>query len=121
MGDFCSLSSGVKVWCTSDDFVNDIVTIVPAGMEDPKTHLISGDVVMEDYTALGSNTVVMPDNYIPPGTVVGALSFVPPRYKFDEWAVYAGNPLRYIRPRNRENVLAQAAKLAQYLTSRTPE
>ena len=40
IGDFCSLSSGVKVWCGSDDFVNDIVTIIPAGMTSPKNHFI---------------------------------------------------------------------------------
>ena len=39
LGDFCSLSSGVKIWCTSDDFVNDVVTIMPAGLE-VKEHLI---------------------------------------------------------------------------------
>ena len=32
LGDFCSLSSGVKIWCTSDDFANDLVTIVPDGI-----------------------------------------------------------------------------------------
>ena len=30
LGDYCSLSSGVKIWCTSDDFVNDLVTLIPA-------------------------------------------------------------------------------------------
>jgi galactoside O-acetyltransferase len=48
LGDFCSLSSGVKIWCTSDDFVNDVVTIIPAGMRDPKKNLISGDVVLDN-------------------------------------------------------------------------
>ena len=36
IGDFCSLSSGVKIWCTSDDFVNDLVTIIPPGVEQVK-------------------------------------------------------------------------------------
>jgi hypothetical protein len=30
IGQYCSLSSGVKIWCTSDDFVNDVVTIIPS-------------------------------------------------------------------------------------------
>src|SRR5713101_5643758 len=38
--DFCSLSSGVKVWCTSDDFANDLVTIIPADIAQVKKHLI---------------------------------------------------------------------------------
>lgn len=107
LGVFSSLSSGVKIWCTSDDFVNDIVTITPQGIGQVKTHLITGDVLIGDYTAIGSNSVVLPDNQIPTGTVVGALSFVPARFRFEPWSVYAGTPIRFIRPRNRDNVLRQ--------------
>lgn len=62
IGDFCSLSSGVKIWCTSDDFVNDLVTIIPQDAAQVKTHLITGDVTLENYTAVGANSVVMPRN-----------------------------------------------------------
>lgn len=115
LGDFCSLSSGVKIWCTSDDFVNDLVTLVPPGIESPKKHLITGDVSMGDYTAVGSNSVVMPKNAIPEGTVIGALSFVPPEFEFKPWAVYAGNPIRFIKPRNQAAVLEQARILGQHI------
>lgn len=111
LGSFSSLSSGVKIWCGSDDFVNDAVVLIPPGIPNFKTHFISGNVTFGDYTAIGTNSVVMPDNMIPEGTVIGALSFVPPKYAFQPWAVYAGNPLRYIKPRNREEVLSQVAKL----------
>src|SRR5579864_7228762 len=94
IGDFCSLSSGVKVWCTSDDFVNDLVTIVPPGIEQVKKNLIRGDVLIDDYTAIGANSVVMPNNHIPVGTVIGALSFVPVAFEFQPWSVYAGSPIR---------------------------
>ena len=36
LGDFSSLSAGVKVWCTSDDFVNDVVMIMPADRIEPR-------------------------------------------------------------------------------------
>jgi acetyltransferase-like isoleucine patch superfamily enzyme len=111
LGDYSSLSSGVKIWCTSDDFVNDIVTIIPAAAGSVKTHLIEGDVVIGDFTAIGSNSVVMPDNRIPEGTVIGALSFVPARYRFESWSVYAGSPIRLVGRRNRENVMAQVRQL----------
>jgi acetyltransferase-like isoleucine patch superfamily enzyme len=115
LGDFCSLSSGVKIWCTSDDFTNDIVTIVPEGAGDIKQHAISGDVIFADCTAAGANTVVMPDNHVPEGTVIGALSFVPARFSFEPWTVYAGIPIRRIGDRNRDAVLAQAAALRRRL------
>ena len=118
IGDFCSLSSGVKIWCTSDDFVNDLVTIIPQGVDQVKTHLISGDVTFGNYTAIGSNSVVMPNNIIPEGTVVGALSFVPAEFDFQPWSVYAGAPVRLIRPRNRASVEEQVRRLESMLATR---
>jgi acetyltransferase-like isoleucine patch superfamily enzyme len=114
LGDYSSLSSGVRIWCVSDDFVNDIVTILPHDIGPVKTHLIIGDVSLADYTAVGSNSVIMPDNRIPTGTVIGALSFVPPNFQFEAWSVYVGNPIRLLRSRNRDNVLEQAARLDKF-------
>ena len=115
LGDFCSLSSGVKIWCTSDDFVNDLVTIVPGGAGPIKERVITGDVVFGHCTAAGANAVVMPDNDIPEGTVIGALSFVPARFVFEPWAVYAGTPIRRVGDRNRDAVRAQADELRRRL------
>jgi acetyltransferase-like isoleucine patch superfamily enzyme len=121
LGDFCSLSSGVKIWCSSDDFVNDIVTIIPPGAGDVKQHVIAGDVSFADCTAVGSNSVVMPNNHIPEGTVIGAVSFVPAAFAFEAWSVYAGAPIRLVGRRNREAVTAQARALRDRLQQlRTP-
>jgi acetyltransferase-like isoleucine patch superfamily enzyme len=121
IGNFCSLSSGVKVWCTSDDFVNDLVTIIPADLGQVKTHLIRGDVTLDDYTAVGSNSVVMPNNHIPEGTVIGALSFVPAAYQFRPWSVYAGIPIRFLRPRNQQSVMEQLRRLETQLEARAKQ
>jgi acetyltransferase-like isoleucine patch superfamily enzyme len=115
LGDFCSLSSGAKIWCVSDDFVNDIVTITPPGVSEIKQHVIAGDVSLADCTAVGSNSVVMPGNVVPEGTVIGALSFVPPGFAFEPWSVYAGSPIRLVGRRNRAAVMAQAAALREQL------
>jgi acetyltransferase-like isoleucine patch superfamily enzyme len=115
LGDFSSLSAGVRIWCTSDDFANDIVTIVPPelseDLKDLKPHLITGDVLLENFTAVGANSVIMPRNHIPDGTVIGALSFVPVNFSFRPWAVYAGIPIRFIRERNKKNVLDAFEKM----------
>ncbi|MBI3457766.1 MAG: hypothetical protein HY002_18470 [Candidatus Rokubacteria bacterium] len=115
LGDYSSLSSGVKVWCASDDFVNDVVTILPPEWGAIKEHLITGDVTCGPLTAVGANAVVMPRNTIPEGTVIGALSFVPPDFAFEPWAVYAGVPIRFIERRNRESVLRQRDAIEQRL------
>jgi acetyltransferase-like isoleucine patch superfamily enzyme len=116
LGDFSSLSSGVKIWCVSDDYANDIVCIMPPGVN-VKRQLIEGDVTFGHYTAVGANAVVMPDNHIPEGTVIGALSFVPVRFSFEPWAVYAGVPIRKRRDRNRVAVVEQAAALRAHIES----
>ena len=118
IGDFCSLSSGVKIWCTSDDFVNDLVTLIPQGVRQVKTHLITGDVSLGNYTAVGSNSVVMPRNTIPEGAVIGALSFVPVGFEFQPWGVYAGTPIRFLRARNKESVMNQVRSLEAQLEAR---
>jgi acetyltransferase-like isoleucine patch superfamily enzyme len=118
IGDFCSLSSGVKVWCTSDDFVNDLVTIIPPGVEQVKTHLMRGDIILDDYTAVGSNSVIMPNNRLPEGTAIGALSFVPVAFEFRPWSVYTGIPIRYLRPRNQKSVMEQVHRLRALLDER---
>ena len=112
LGNFCSLSSGVKIWCASDDFVNDLVTIIPPKVKEQiKENFLVGGVRIQDYCAIGANAVIMPKNDIPIGVSIGALSFVPVNYKFKEWSVYAGNPLRYIKERNKDSVRRQAEKL----------
>jgi acetyltransferase-like isoleucine patch superfamily enzyme len=115
LGDFCSVSSGAKIWCVSNDFANDIVCILPPGAGDIKAAPIEGDVTFASYTAVGSNSVVMPDNEVPEGTVIGALSFVPARYKMEPWSVYAGSPARRIGDRNRTAVLKQVALLQRFI------
>jgi acetyltransferase-like isoleucine patch superfamily enzyme len=118
LGDFCSVSAGVRIWCTSDDFVNDLVTIIPPDIDTVKTHLITGNVRMENFTAVGVNSVVLPDNVIPEGTVIGAMSLVPAHFGFEPWSVYAGIPVKRLRSRNREAVSDQAARLRRMLDER---
>lgn len=118
LGDYSSLSSGVKIWCVSDDFTNDIVTIIPCGFGKIKKLSIVGDVAIGDMCAVGANSVIMPDNLIPDGAVIGALSFVPPNFKFKPWAVYAGIPIKLIKYRNKISVLKQVKKLKSRMESK---
>lgn len=115
LGEFSSLSAGVRVWCGSDDFVNDLVTISPPGCVDFKRNFIKGDVILGKYTAVGSNSVVLPNNRIPEGTTIGALSFVPTNFQFEPWTVYAGAPIRKVAERNKAQVLEQIQSLNVFL------
>ena len=100
MGDFSSLASGVKVWLSSNDYVNELIT-----HSVPNVKEIQGSVTLGKYTGVGTNSVIMPNNNIPEGVSIGALSFVPSNYKFEPWTVYAGRPIKPIKKRNKENIL----------------
>jgi acetyltransferase-like isoleucine patch superfamily enzyme len=107
IGDLSSLSAGVRVWCRSNDFTNDLIALVDDVDDSP----LEGDVEMGDFTGVGANAVVMPDNRIPEGVAIGALSFVPCAFGFEAWTVYAGIPIRRVGARNRERVLRQAERV----------
>lgn len=109
MGDCSSLAAGVKVWLSSNDYVNELVT-----HSIPEVKEIQGNVRLGKYTGVGTNSVIMPGNDIPEGVSIGALSFVPSNYKFEPWTVYAGRPIRPIKKRNKENVIKTLRK-AGYL------
>jgi acetyltransferase-like isoleucine patch superfamily enzyme len=111
-GDYGALASGVRVFCGSDDFVNDLGNILPSDMSDIKTNVMKGNVTLGNAVTIGANTVIMPDNKIPNGVCIGAMSFVPSRFKFEPWTVYAGSPkLRVIKKRNKENVLREIREI----------
>ena len=115
MGDFSSLSSGVKIWCVSNDFVHDLVIITPLGLDLEDAHPVEGDVFLGHYTGIGANSVIMPRNVIPEGTVIGALSFVPSASSLEPWSVYAGIPVRLIGRRDREKILREVEQLRRSL------
>ena len=106
MGKCSSLAAGVKVWLSSNDYVNELVT-----HSVPEVKEIQGNVTLGKYTGVGTNSVIMPNNDIPEGVAIGALSFVPSNYKFEPWTVYAGRPIRPIKKRNKENVMKTLKKI----------
>jgi len=120
-GDFSGLVTGSRVICTTDDFNRDVVSIITNDLLGFAQHAIAGHVVFERITGLGANSVVMPSNNIPEGTVIGALSFVPPEFEFKPWTVYAGIPIRPIRSRDRDSVMRQVEAIERNLSARDRE
>src|SRR5687767_429404 len=105
LGDYSGIAAGTCIYLSSSDYVRGLITPAARSMD------IHGDVIFGNYTGIGCNSMVMPDNHIPEGTAIGALSFVPPRFPFRPWTVYAGNPLRPVRVRDQASVLRQLAEI----------
>ena len=114
LGDYSAISAGVKMWCSSTDFTNDMACLVPPGIS-IKQNSIIGDISVGELTVIGANSVIMPNQAIPIGVAIGALSFVPVNFRFESWYVYAGNPLRKIKPRNKTEVFRQRDALSAAL------
>lgn len=109
-GNFGCLAAGVKVFCASDNFKEDISTILHE-FTYVKTNIVTGGVVTGDYVTIGAGSIIMPNNFIPNGVCLGANSFVPSNFEFEPWSIYAGNKLRKISERNMNNVLRQAEEI----------
>ena len=98
MEDFSGIGGGAKIWLQSNDYVHSLISTKAQ---------ITGDVVLQKYSGIGSNSVVMPNNIILEGSIIGANSFVPPNFEFEPWSVYAGNPIRKVKKRDQASVMRE--------------
>lgn len=107
LGDLCGISAGVTIWCASDDYINDLI-----GTQDKQIKkMITGDVIMNNFTGIGANSVIMPNVVFSEGAAVGALSLIRPNTVLEPWMFYVGIPAKPIRKRNKEDILLQVKKL----------
>lgn len=100
MGFYSGLSSKVSLYSSNDDFSGISLPGVKIFIPEQFRKLTIKPIILENYTIIGSNSVVLPGVTIGEGAVVGALSFV--RKNCKPWFTYSGNPLRSISRRNKE-------------------
>jgi len=95
IGNYCTISHGVRLFTASADYSGEYFTnIVPdSKYQEPK----GAPIIIHDHVIVGGNSVVMPGTEIGEGAAIGALSFV--RHSIDGWAIYGGNPLKRIGDR----------------------
>jgi galactoside O-acetyltransferase len=98
IGDFSSLSQGVRLFSAIDDYSGKWMTnsVVPP-------HLVrveAAPIEIGRHVPVGAGTLVLPGVVIEDGAAVGALSFV--NRRLAGWFIYSGNPVRKIGPRARD-------------------
>ena len=108
--DFSGLSQGCKVYSKSSDFVNELTNSTI-----PKKFIKSnvGKVVLGTNSDVGANTVILPGVTIGEGVALGANSLVLKTLN-NKWSLYFGSPARFVRKRNKANILNQKKKLLQF-------
>ena len=100
IGTYCGLSSKVSVFSSNDDFSGLSLPGVKILIPEKFRNVINRPVIFEDYTGIGTLSVVLPGVTISEGTMVGSLSLV--RKDLKPWSIYSGNPLRFIKKRSQE-------------------
>lgn len=97
IGNYCTVSHGVRLFTASADYSGQWFTNVfpDSRFQEPRV----GPITLEDHVIIGANSVVMPGVTVGQGAAVGALSFV--RTSIAAWRIYGGNPLRDLGSRSK--------------------
>lgn len=110
VGQFCTISAGARIICKSDSFDGSGLVTTPGVPDEFKNKILGDKVVMYDFSAVGTNAILMPDVVLAEGVVVGANSLV--NKPIDEpWTIWVGSPARKLKDRPREKMLQYAEEL----------
>ena len=96
--DFCNLSSRVSIYSSNDDYSGD--TMTNPTLPEEYTNVDHRGVVLGRHVIIGSGSVILPGVTIGEGAAVGALSLV--SKVLEPFQIYAGSPLKRIKPRSRQ-------------------
>jgi galactoside O-acetyltransferase len=109
IGDFVSVSHGVRLYTRNDDYTGEALTgpTVPAKY----LNLDEGPIHIGRHAIIGAGSVVLPNVSIGDGSTVGALSLV--KESLDSWGIYGGIPARKLRDRSRKLLQMEAQLLAE--------
>jgi acetyltransferase-like isoleucine patch superfamily enzyme len=102
LGKWNFIGYGSKLFCASEDYGGDFG---PVNEFWGNNKIFRGDITFKDYSGIASNVIVLPGVTFPTGCTIGANSFVYTKTFLTEWSVYIGNPLKFHKSRNKENVV----------------
>jgi acetyltransferase-like isoleucine patch superfamily enzyme len=103
--------SGARIICGSDRFDDSGLfgAMIPNEL---KGKQIIGEVIMEEFSNIGTNSIVMPNSIIRKGVLLTAGSLL--IGDTEEWGVYKGNPAVLIKKINGNKIIENAKKLGYY-------
>jgi acetyltransferase-like isoleucine patch superfamily enzyme len=98
MENFSGLSPRCTVFSASDDFGGNY--LIGPMVPEQYTNVTGGKVTIKRFTHVGAGSIIMPGVTLHEGVAVGAMSLV--RKDLVAWSIYAGNPLRFIKKREKD-------------------
>jgi acetyltransferase-like isoleucine patch superfamily enzyme len=111
MEDFTTLSSGIRLFTGTDDFLGG--SLVNSAVPHPYRLPIRTFVHIKKHAVVGANSVVLPGVTIGEGVAIGANSLV--NKDCEPWTIYYGSPARPMRSRPKEKILELEAQLRKDL------
>ncbi len=100
--DFVAISIKATILSSTSDFSGDTLPKLQGYLDDTIDEdlfsVISKPVTLETHTGIGAHTIVFPGVTVGKGSAIGAQSSV---YEdVNEWGIYFGNPVRFIKKRS---------------------
>lgn len=105
---FAGISTGAKIICAGERMLGGGL-IGPVVPPDYKDDIVGGTIVLEEFSLVGANAVIMPGSVLAEGAVLGSNSFL--KGSTEPWTIYVGNPARPIRARASDTMKSYARAL----------
>ncbi len=105
---FNNIMAGARIVCSSDRFDDSGLfgAMVPKELKGTQ---ITKPVVMEEFSNIGTNSIVLPGSILRKGVLLAAGSLL--IGDTEEWGVYKGNPAVLVKKINPEKIIKNAKKL----------
>lgn len=105
---FNNIMAGARIICGSDRFDDSGLfgALIP---ENLKGKQIIGTVIMEEFSNIGTNAIVLPNSILRKGVLLTAGSLL--MGDTEEWGVYKGNPAVLIKKIDGKKIIENAKKL----------
>jgi len=105
---FNNIMAGARIICTSDRFDDSGLfgALIPNEL---RGKLIVGTVIIEEFSNVGTNAIVLPNARLRKGVLLTAGSLL--MGDTEEWGVYKGNPAVLVKKINGKKIIENAVKL----------
>ena len=105
---FNNIMAGARIICSSDRFDDSGLfgVLIPYEL---KGRQITEPVIMEEFSNIGTNAIVLPGSILRKGVLLTAGSLL--KGDTEEWGVYKGNPAVLVKKIDSKEILEKAKKL----------
>ncbi len=107
MKEYSTLAPNVVLSAGSDDYLGGIATpMIPMKF---KGNSVIGSIILNKHCIVGAGSVVLPNVVFKEGACLGALSLA--NKNLEEYSLYAGIPCKYLKKRNKKEIIELERKL----------